>query len=286
MSNNNNMSTTVKCSKLKKADCAKESTCKWEIGKGCTTATTPAPPLSQSPIIVFSGFRDADMKDQVVANMGATVTHTFRDDATLVVFVPTDANREHLAETTIPTISLEDFCEQHSFVSTRVRSSPTHLPTIALPRDTKPLPVRIPAPGDPPIPYNPFVFIDEIEIDLDHLWTQIRHMTHSVYDKIFTRTRKVERALYLNTVSGRFAVALYHTSHDVDDEWDLSLVEFTYKPSNHAATPHTPKAFSFSHILLPLAHSVRHDPPSSADIALLHANLVHLFDIPLPAYIV
>ena len=115
----------VNCSSLRKNVCSVEAKCKWETGRGCRSANTKESINEQmsakkkesinkpmkNQVIVFSGFRDADLVIEIQLN-GGRVTQNVSGATTIVVakdITKVTIAVRHAKEKGIKLYSIDDF---------------------------------------------------------------------------------------------------------------------------------------------------------------------------------
>lgn len=163
----------VNCSTLKKDTCSTEASCKWEVGKGCRSVKGKAPAKPKSPakpkaaaakpkaapapkakapvkkasskslesqVIVFSGFRDTDLVDQIV-KAGGRVTLATSKQTTMVVAKDTlkDTSTIKFArENNIKLMSKDAFVSTFGLKAAAVKAAPAKAKADKKAKDTEP----------------------------------------------------------------------------------------------------------------------------------------------------
>lgn len=297
----------TKCSGAKQADCKKPG-CEWVKGKGCRKGSSASGGLA-GEVVVFTGFRDDGLK-AAVEKAGGRVTAAVSGKTTLLVYVRTARNGAKVDGASCKKMTREGFAKKYGFAAEvegevvvvkkkgvlatkpkkkmgEAKAAKAHHTFGIRLHDGDVRDVAVPKQGGAPISVGDNVFvINGVPVSVMKLWSQARHIVHSIYDKKITETKKVVKALYYNPASGKFAVALFHKSGSVPRDWDLSLVEFEFHPEKNPGSPRSPVCFSFEpHRLATVAKAVKKAQPKEDEIPVLPGakglGFVYLFELPM-----
>lgn len=203
---------------------------------------TSAPGPLKGHAIVFTGFRSDELKQQI-NRLGGRVTDRQSGKTTMLVYKKTKRNEDKLAAAAIPTMSVESFCQKHNLAKPTASTKPkkeTPAASLFLLYDTRrktTSPLPMPSGPDDAYPMdaqnykNRRISYKGKDTTPDLIWSQARNITHAIFDKKVTATKRVMESLFYSPKKDVMAVVLFHRSATVKRDWDASLVVFAYDPT-------------------------------------------------------